>query len=384
MHGPGHKALRRSFLSLFTTKALGVYVTIQDAAVKRHIDAWLADPELRGRGEEARFGEMRDRIRDMNQETSQDVFVGPYLPTSMRAEFGMHYRNMTDGFLSLPLPVPGTAVWRGMQSRKAVIRILTKCSAAAKERLKAGGRPECLLDFWVEYLHHELAQCAADGKPAPAHSEDVAVADTIMDFLFASQDASTASLTWLAALLCDHPDVAARVRAEVMTVMPSFLDADAPPIDGESLYRLTYTRQVAKEALRWRPAAPMVPQVAAVDFPLADGVVAPKGSLVIPSLMAGPLGSGQGFPNGEKFDPDRMSAERAEDVKHAKHFLTFGCGPHACVGQQYAINHLVAFAARLAASVDVTRQRTAESDDFLYLPTVYPKDCLLNLQAVKA
>jgi hypothetical protein len=29
MHGPEHKALRKSFLSLFTTKALGVYVTLQ-------------------------------------------------------------------------------------------------------------------------------------------------------------------------------------------------------------------------------------------------------------------------------------------------------------------------------------------------------------------
>lgn len=29
MHGPEHKALRKSFLSLFTTKALGVYVKLQ-------------------------------------------------------------------------------------------------------------------------------------------------------------------------------------------------------------------------------------------------------------------------------------------------------------------------------------------------------------------
>jgi hypothetical protein len=29
MYGPDHKALRKSFLSLFTTKALGVYVSVQ-------------------------------------------------------------------------------------------------------------------------------------------------------------------------------------------------------------------------------------------------------------------------------------------------------------------------------------------------------------------
>ena len=48
------------------------------------------------------------------------------------------------------------------------------------------------------------------------------------------------------------------------------------------------------------------------------------------------------------FDPERMGPERKEDVHHAKHFLTFGCGPHACVGYQYAINHMIAYAARLA------------------------------------
>lgn len=332
--------------------------------MRRHVERWLADPEVSGEGS---FAEMRDRIRDMNQETSQDVFVGPYLPASLREQFSAHYRNMTDGFLALPLPVPGTAVWRGMQSRKAVIRILSDCAAKAKVRLGAGGKPECLLDFWVEYLASETAAAAAAGSPPPPHASNDSIADVVMDFLFASQDASTASLTWLAALLCDHPAVAARVRAEVAAVYPSMGAAGAAPLDGDTLYKMAYTRQVVKEALRYRPAAPMVPQLAAVNFPLADGVVAPKGSLVIPSLMA-PVYNGS-FPDGDKFDPDRMGPERGEDQTHAKHFLTFGCGPHACVGATYAVNHLVAFAARLAASVDMERRRTAVSEEFLYLPT---------------
>ncbi len=41
----------------------------------------------------------------------------------------------------------------------------------------------------------------------------------------------------------------------------------------------------------------------------------------------------QGFPDAHKFDPDRMGPERKEDVHHAKNFLTFGYGPHYCVGE---------------------------------------------------
>lgn len=140
---------------------------------------------------------------------------------------------------------------------------------------------------------------------------------------------------------------------------------------------------MVKETLRFRPAAPMVPQLAAVDFQLADGVVAPKGSLVIPSLMA-PVWSGEGFPNADQFDPERMGPERQEHIKHGKHFLTFGCGPHACVGYQYAINHLIAFLSRLSTTVDFERKRTAVSDEFLYLPTIYPADCLLKLKPIAA
>lgn len=61
------------------------------------------------------------------------VFVGPYLRDDERSSFGQHYNNMTDGFLSLPIPLPGTAVWRGMQSRKTIIKLLTRCAADSKK-----------------------------------------------------------------------------------------------------------------------------------------------------------------------------------------------------------------------------------------------------------
>lgn len=41
----------------------------------------------------------------------------------------------------------------------------------------------------------------------------------------------------------------------------------------------------------------------------------------------------QGWPEPERFDPDRMGPERKEDILHAKNFLTFGYGAHYCVGE---------------------------------------------------
>ena len=115
------------------------------------------------------------------------------------------------------------------------------------------------------------------------------------------------------------------------------------------------------------------------------------GSIVIPSLWSA---CHEGFPNPESFDPERMMCvqtinhhhtpshhtsftsphiithhhitthhthrtsshitlmagrpERQEDVVYRNNFLTFGVGPHMCVGREYAINQLTAFLSILA------------------------------------
>jgi cytochrome P450 len=78
---------------------------------------------------------------------------------------------------------------------------------------QAGGEPRCLMDFWAQRCLEEVAEAAQNGVPPPGHASDHAMADTVMDFLFASQDASTASLVWTMCLMADHPDILQKVRA---------------------------------------------------------------------------------------------------------------------------------------------------------------------------
>jgi cytochrome P450 family 710 subfamily A protein len=401
MHGPPHKALRRSFLALFTRKALGVYVRKQDAVIREHLTEWMAaaakeednggknnsngSGSNNSRAERAAAAasvpagsftplrEVRDLVRDMNAYTSQEVFAGPYLDDpEERDRFSDAYRAMTEGFLALPLKLPGTKVWRAMQGRQYVIKVLTRASARSKARMAAGAEPDCLLDFWTQQLLQECKQAEADGVAPPPYASDGEVAYTVMDFLFASQDASTASLVWTLALMADHPEVLARVREEQEAVRGG--DRLKETLTAERLAAMPFTRQVVREILRYRPPAPMVPQVAMRPFRLGPDYVAPKGAFIVPHIFSACLA----FPDGEKFDPDRFGPERREDVEFAGNYLVFGHGPHYCVGKEYAINHLVAFLALASTSLDWERKRTQDSDNILYLPTLYPGDAFIR------
>jgi hypothetical protein len=54
LHGPEHKAIRKSFLSLFTRKALSTYIQLQDGIIRGHLQRWLHTPDTR---------EIRDAVR---------------------------------------------------------------------------------------------------------------------------------------------------------------------------------------------------------------------------------------------------------------------------------------------------------------------------------
>lgn len=68
-----------------------------------------------------------------------------------------------------------------------------------------------------------------------------------MDFLFASQDASTASLVWTLTQMAEHPDVLEKVRAEQYAARK---DLEAT-LTGESLVDMPYTRQVREAGFPW-------------------------------------------------------------------------------------------------------------------------------------
>ncbi|EFJ38352.1 hypothetical protein SELMODRAFT_75218 [Selaginella moellendorffii] len=382
MFGEEHKDLRRRLAPLFTWKALGVYVAIQERTIRKHIHRWLANSSS---SIHQRPVAMRSLCRDMNLETSQEVFVGPYLDPRAREHFTRDYNLFNLGLLALPIDLPGFAFRRAKQAVERLVATLGECAARSKRRMSTPGeQPACLMDFWMAETLAEIRAARESGSPPPPHSSDRQVGQHIFDFLFAAQDASTSSLVWVCALLESNPQVLGKILDEQRSLrrggegeFGSNFDP-ATPVGSELLREMKYTEMVVKEVLRYRPPATMVPHIASVDFPITDSYTVPKGAIVFPSLLES---SFQGFREPYAFDPDRFSAARLEDVAFKRNWLLFGAGSHQCLGQRYAINHLVLFTALFSSMVEWERVRTPGCDEILYVPTIVPRDgCLVTLK----
>lgn len=358
--GPEHTAIRRSFIKLFTRKAISVYLGIQDEVARSCIQTWL-----KRAGEEF---DLRDSLREFNAKSSHTVFVGPYLKDP--EHFQQLMIIMGQGFTSVPINFPGSGVWRTHRARKEVEGILEVAVRQSKENMYNGKSPNCLLDFWTLNILDEIKEAEENSRPPPEYSSDFKMAITIMDFLFAAQDASTASLAQSVALMSDYPQVLAKVREEQERINPN-----KEIMTYEVLKELTYTQQVAKEILRFRPPLPWFAHVPAEDVHIDEKCVVPKGTYFFSSIISA---CREGFVDPEKFDPDRFGPERQEHVKHCTNYLVFGAGPHRCAGREYAVNHMIVFLSVLSTTCTWKRRRTLKSDEAEYLPTAYPADLLIT------
>ncbi|XP_061374347.1 cytochrome P450 710A1-like [Gastrolobium bilobum] len=360
MMGQDHKNLRRRIAPNFTPKALSTYTSLQQIIILNHLKSWV---------DKAHHPiPLRVPARDMNLETSQTVFVGPYLGPKARERFERDYFLFNVGLMKLPIDFPGTAFRNARLAVDRLAATLATCAEMSKARMEKGEEPSCLIDYWMQDTLREIEETKLAGKPAPPYSSDAEIGGYLFDFLFAAQDASTSSLLWAVALLDEHPEVLARVREEVAGIWSPESDA---LITTEQLREMRYTQAVAREVLRYRPPATLVPHIAAERFPLTESYTIPKGAIVFPSVFES---SFQGFNEPDRFDPGRFLEERQEDQIFKRNFLSFGAGPHQCVGQRYALNHLVLFIAMFATLIDFKRDRTDGCDEITYVPTICPKD----------
>lgn len=214
LYGQEHKDLRRRIAPNFTPKALATYTDIQQLVILKHLKLW--DSLSSGTKPVA----LRLLARDMNLETSQNVFAGPYLNKEARERFRVDYNYFNVGVIALPIDLPGFAFRNARLAVARLVDALQGCVAESKKKMmRADDEPTCLIDFWMQDMVREERESVAAGEPPssspPPNCSDREIGAHVFDFLFAAQDASTSSLLWAVTLLESHAPVLERVRKEV-------------------------------------------------------------------------------------------------------------------------------------------------------------------------
>ena len=166
---------------------------------------------------------------------------------------------------------------------------------------------------------------AARDEDSGAGMSDDEVRDEAVTLLLAGHETTAVALGWTWPLLAAHPDVEARLHAEV--------DALDGPLGFESVRELPYTRQVLAEAMRLFPPAWVIGRQAARDLDL-DGVPVAAGSTVLLPVLHTHTDP-RFWPDPERFDPDRFAPE-AKAGRHKFAYLPFSAGRRGCIGEQFA------------------------------------------------
>ncbi len=169
--------------------------------------------------------------------------------------------------------------------------------------------------------------------------------DQLVTLFLAGHETTSHALTWTLYLLSQHPEVEAKLHAELDAVLgdraPTLSDLDALP----------YTEQVLKESLRLYPPVYMVARKAAEDTAIGGHAV-PRGSEVVLWIYLTHRDP-RWFPEHAAFKPERFAPEaEAALPKHA--WLPFGAGPRACIGRAFAMME-----AKLLLAVMAQRYRLA-------------------------
>jgi cytochrome P450 len=217
--------------------------------------------------------------------------------------------------------------------------------------LAQGERKKDLLEMLIE------AQDADTGE----RMNDQQIRDEISGIYGAGHETTALALTWAWHALNKHPDVLAKIRAEV--------DALGHTVQASDLSNLPYTLAVLEETMRLYPPVPMTVRFAFELTKLGDTPI-PKGNLVAiairnihrhPDYWQDPL----------TFKPDRFLPENKASLSRNA-YMPFLTGPHMCIGNHFALIEGQLLLAMMVQSYDVT-ESPKQSDEAKMAITMRPK-----------
>jgi cytochrome P450 len=234
-------------------------------------------------------------------------------------------------YFPLPVLMPTRANVRYRSAIRALNRTIYEL---IERRRRTGGASEG--NIVAQLLDHR----EPDGTPLP----DRAIRDELVTLFLATYETTAAMLAWTLYLICTHPPVEARVKAELATVLGGALPGR------DAARRLPYLYDVLRESLRLYPSIPILGRAAVRATRIGDTKV-PKTSEVLISPWAIQRSS-RYYSDPLAFRPERWTPEFDRSLPRYA-YIPFSGGPRVCMGQHMAVQESMQILATLLQFADL-------------------------------
>jgi cytochrome P450 len=230
-------------------------------------------------------------------------------------------QNLANRKLAAMLPLP---LWvptpQHRIERRAIQELHTLVMSFIQSRRDTGEDRGDLLSMLLLAIDEDREH--GGGQMTDLQARDEAVT------LLVGHETSANALAWTFYELAQHPEIEAKLAAELDAVL-----AGRTPTMGD-LRQLKTLEMVIKESLRLHPPAWIITREAGEDIQLGDYIV-PKGSMIeicTHVMHRNP----DWFPEPKRFIPERFEAGKEKNLPKGA-YLPFGAGPRFCIGQMFAM-----------------------------------------------
>jgi cytochrome P450 len=221
-------------------------------------------------------------------------------------------------------------IFAGSRRLQAGIRVLDEVVARIiNERRQDNQQHDDLLAMLMEARDEETGE----------GMNDKLLRDQVMTLMLAGHETTSVALSWIFHLLSTHEPVLEQLLAEVDEV----LGGGVPTM--EDVRDLVYTRMVIDEALRLYPPAYAMARWANEADVVGGYDVGPNSAITLVSYLT--HRHPDFWPEPEKFDPQRFSAENVAGRPRFA-YVPFGGGPRQCIGNSFALTEATLLLATIA------------------------------------
>ncbi|KAG2772955.1 hypothetical protein PC129_g1393 [Phytophthora cactorum] len=205
--------------------------------------------------------------------------------------------------------------------------------------------------------------------------------DAMMNFFLAGKETTSFSMAWVIVNLNRHPRVLAKLRKQIRDNLPELMTGELQVPTMEDLHKIPYIEAVLKESLRLYMTG--VHRTPMRSTTLRDGTFVPFGSYVVMSVYAAARVKNVWGEDAAEYNPDRWIDEETGKIKSINpfQFITFGGGPHQCVGMRFALLEMQTVIAVLFSRFDIKTVEDSFKITYDYsvtLPIKGPLECTIH------